>query len=109
LTSRLRSSRKCSLAVRRPHSSIYDNSKDWKSLSCPAVGRAVGRMNTQHRRRLPSTIFPGAGYQDLADDLVSLATLYGKHQSSLKDTPRHYQAADEQEARRLAERILPMN
>ena len=48
----------------------------------------------------------GVGYQDLADDLVSLATLYGKHQSSMKGTPRHYQAADEQEARRLAECIL---
>lgn len=48
----------------------------------------------------------GSGYQDLADDLTGLATLYGKHEKQLAGTPRIYQASDQKEALRLAQGIL---
>ncbi|MFO0576518.1 MAG: hypothetical protein U1A78_21140 [Polyangia bacterium] len=48
----------------------------------------------------------GAGYNDLAADLLALARLYKQHHQAIAGTPRHYDKADERLAAKLADQIL---
>lgn len=53
-----------------------------------------------------AAIRQGAGYNDLAADLLALARLYKQHHQAIAGTPRHYDKADERLAAKLADQIL---
>lgn len=48
----------------------------------------------------------GTGYRDLASDLTRLATIYNEEQATVSKDPKHYVAADADNAPRLAQQIV---
>lgn len=53
-----------------------------------------------------NAIRPGVGHQDLANDLVALASLYDRHAALLAEDRKLYQKGDAASAKRLADLIL---
>ena len=57
-------------------------------------------------RPVIDAIRPGVGYLDRSNDLMGLASVYGRNTGTLSKDPKHWRATDEAEARRTAVEIL---
>ena len=57
-------------------------------------------------QRLLTSIRPGSGYMDLANDLIALADMYQHHEAAISGDTKSYRAGDVKSARKLADDIL---